>query len=340
MLQTWLARAALLTLAVVGSSHSATTPPTTSPFYAVALEKIYSNEFVEDSLTYLYPVSRGDDMPPILVDQGACSRKPSLSTSNNFYWDILLKSKRTTADWKKYAKGSHCRRRDMLLAYLIDGLTTYLSSINDFSEKQKNPPKIRKETCHDSSAFDQFLNIFRSKENAHTLRMCSSEFFDPPFATQEQYTEAMKALDTSMTKIYDIIDGWVCRHKMTDKSMTYFTLFKRKAEDIRARDDPERTPILHFLEDYPKRLDAGLRGLTGAIGEPATKLIQGLIERAAASKDIMKTMGIDEKERTQEQNDHIKAHCEPYRRILSAAIKGSPVPVKADTAPVKVDAAA
>ncbi|KAF3274528.1 hypothetical protein TWF970_007791 [Orbilia oligospora] len=99
-----------------------------------------------------------------------------------------------------------------------------------------------------------------------------------------------------MTKIYNTIDTWACRHEISDKSMTYHTLFLRKAEDVRAK-----APQLG-------RLNAMLKATTPDIGKPVKELIAGLKLRATITKTLMKSFGDDNK--SQEEKDAIKKFCD------------------------------
>ncbi|EPS39794.1 hypothetical protein H072_6335 [Dactylellina haptotyla CBS 200.50] len=58
----------------------------------------------------------------------------------------------------------------------------------------------------------------------------------------------MKMLSTRFDTLFDYLDAWTCENKLTSKSMTYYTLFLRKVEDVHAAIKLDKEPALHFSD--------------------------------------------------------------------------------------------
>ncbi|KAF3182441.1 hypothetical protein TWF788_006344 [Orbilia oligospora] len=325
-----------------------------SAFYGKALRNLRANENITTSLRTLKPWAGLDneilnkvlstfDPNPASVDRLPCSRRVRATEENiqsleefGLFRDPPGGLKN---DFKKYKRGSSCTRRDMLLALMLDAFTTDLRSLRTFWEYQLFPDDETEHVCREVGTGSQILQAIGSAlsgngavSDTHT---CKNELVGKP-VSMEDYTKEIENLRLSMVTMYDVVDGWVCKHKMTDRSMTYFTLFTRGISDsrialhqndlenwnlIRVHENGPENPNLvtvHFLEDYPKAsthsLELGLTKFTKDIGPTATNLINDLKLRAEFTKNLMKTFG--KKDKTQEETENITKYCGTLKDVV------------------------
>ncbi|KAK6497645.1 hypothetical protein TWF481_012050 [Arthrobotrys musiformis] len=203
------------------------------------------------------------------------------------------------------------------------------------------------EKCEMVGVFKAWWRLFKSIfKDGQAVTECSQVKvnFNSRLATREEYDKFISLLDASMQGIYSIINTWICRHEMTDKSMTYFTLFKREEKDIRAKDglrtfaglSSDLPRLVHFLDDYPEvtihffssstfstlKLDAALlkalTEVTGDIGDAAPQLYLNLKKRAAFTKWAMETFGIvkDTKEDRQSERQALLLYCSRFEKTF------------------------
>ncbi|KAF3274529.1 hypothetical protein TWF970_007792 [Orbilia oligospora] len=113
---------------------------------------------------------------------------------------------------------------------------------------------------------------------------------------------------------------------MTDKSLTYHTLFLRKAADAHFTDVSASKSLwwgknvpatLHFLEAYPMVLTSILSGVTKDIGEDAKALVIKLYARSQATKGIMKAFG--KKDLRKKDKKNLQKYCEQFKNAIPAS---------------------
>ncbi|EGX43813.1 hypothetical protein AOL_s00215g549 [Orbilia oligospora ATCC 24927] len=113
---------------------------------------------------------------------------------------------------------------------------------------------------------------------------------------------------------------------MTDKSLTYHTLFLRKAADARFTDVSASRSLwwgknvpatLHFLEAYPIVLTSVLSGVTKNIGEDAKTLVKKLHARSQATKGVMKAFG--KKDLPKRDKKNLQKYCEQFKDAIPAS---------------------
>ncbi|KAF3212791.1 hypothetical protein TWF679_005677 [Orbilia oligospora] len=196
---------------------------------------------------------------------------------------------------------------------MLDAFTTNLDSLRTFYEYQLSPSDETKHICREEGSWTQIFqglgSLLSDNGGLSDSGTCKNELVRRPVSV-EDYTKEMENLRVSIVPIYNVVDAWVCKHKMTDKSMTYFTLFKR----AETAENPGSLKTLHFLNDYPGVLESVLKNYTEDIGETATKLITNLKARAAYTKNLMKTLG--KAEQTKEEIDKITQYCDTLKGVV------------------------
>ncbi|KAF3310094.1 hypothetical protein TWF173_010104 [Orbilia oligospora] len=250
-----------------------------TPFYVHALEELQLNDGVIAALKILkpwpaYPPEsdeksrlerphttpgdwiRGHQSEATTIDQKPCSSPVHWYEKAMEYLETyeLFKSP-SQKTIKKYRHGSKCGRRDTLLAIILDAFATNLRSLKGFESGQEYPDI---ETyCREKSFVDRYIvgliTAIMSGTGESPFYDCGTEVVEE-HVSNERYTEAIENLGKNMATMYDVIDAWVCKHSMTEKSMTYFTLFSRKIEDsgLKFHDNVKDLQTVHLLDDYPK----------------------------------------------------------------------------------------
>ncbi|EGX50719.1 hypothetical protein AOL_s00075g145 [Orbilia oligospora ATCC 24927] len=328
-----------------------------SPFYGHALEELQSNDGIIAALKILkpwpaYPAEgdggesgfrlpfetpgdwiRDHQSEATTVDQKPCSSPVrSYEKAMEYLRAYRLFKSPSQKTIKKYRRGSKCRRRDTLLAIILDAFATNLESLDDFENAQQNPDI--EHYCREKGFWDRYIvgliTAISSGTGKSPFYDCGTEVVEK-HVSDERYTEAIENLGKNMATMYNVIDAWVCKHSMTDKSMTYFTLFSRKIEDsgLEVHRNDKDLRAVHFLDDYPKAsivqshsvstwykkaLDSALKKYTKDVGETATKLMSDLKSRAEFTKNLMETLGKAEK--TQEETEKISSYCDTLKGVV------------------------
>ncbi|KAK6514283.1 hypothetical protein TWF506_008680 [Arthrobotrys conoides] len=326
MILAWITHYILLVLAVVPMSRVFTLAART-PFREQALEDLRSNREVLASLRILKPWPvlvrikaikenlSNIDKNATSVDREACSSREYIFgryITRLAYEGYSPPIDALGKDFKKYKRGSKCLRRDILLSILLDALATNLDSLRRFNDYQLNPSDDRERICTERSnsaqIFDGLISLLSGGDGESKQFTCTNVFVKEP-VTVEEYTKEMETLRVVMVAIYNVVDAWVCKHKMTDRSATYFTLFSRTLSDSHSKAPNEGSiKTLHLLEDYPKAK------YTKDIGETATTLITDLKARAVFTKNMMEVFG--KTEPTQEETDKISKYCDTLEGVV------------------------
>ncbi|KAF3229321.1 hypothetical protein TWF106_004239 [Orbilia oligospora] len=292
-----------------------------SPFFKESFKSIHSDISVRNSLKSLSPSFSFKNPSLATADNKVCSRKMSAKDLAGISKSKFV-SKGITHHWEK---GSTCPLRDMLLSLVLDMFTTRLPSLQYFAYQQRKTT-LSTVVCSDNK-YGFYLAVFLSLFSEQKVKECKTVTTKREgFATWEEYKKFIADLDKSITDIYDTIDGWVCRHEMTDKSLTYHTLFLRKAADAHFTDVSATKSLwwgknvpatLHFLEAYPIVLTFVLSSVTKDIGEDAETLIRKLYGRSQITKGVMKTFG--KKDLSKRDKKYLQKYCEQFKNAIPAS---------------------
>ncbi|KAF3079067.1 hypothetical protein TWF102_003153 [Orbilia oligospora] len=292
-----------------------------SPFFKESFKSIYSDIPVRNSLKSLRPSFSFKDPSLATADSRVCSRKTSAKDFAQISKSKFV-SKDITHHWEKE---STCPSRDLLLSLVLDMFTTRLPSLQSFAYQQRKTT-LSTVVCSDNK-HGFYLALFLSLFSEQRVKECKTVTTKREgFATWEEYKKFIADLDKSVTDMYDTIDGWVCKHKMTDKSLTYHTLFLRKAADARFTDASASKSLwwgknipatLHFLEGYPIVLIFVLSSVTKDIGEDARTLIKTLYARSQVTKGVMKAFG--KKDISKRDKNFVRKHCEQFKNAIPAS---------------------
>ncbi|KAF3281937.1 hypothetical protein TWF970_001887 [Orbilia oligospora] len=251
-----------------------------SPFYGHALEELQSNDGIIAALKILkpwpaYPAEgdggesgfrlpfetpgdwiRDHQSEATTVDQKPCSSPVrSYEKAMEYLRAYRLFKSPSQKTIKKYRRGSKCRRRDTLLAIILDAFATNLESLDDFENAQQNPDI--EHYCREKGFWDRYIVGLITAISSGTGK---SPFYDCGTEVVEKHVS-----DES--------------RKIEDSGLGVH----RNDKDLRA---------VHFLDDYPK---ATLKKYTKDVGETATKLMSDLKSRAEFTKNLMETLGKAEK---------------------------------------------
>ncbi|KAF3929682.1 hypothetical protein AA313_de0203805 [Arthrobotrys entomopaga] len=124
---------------------------------------------------------------------------------------------------------------------------------------------------------------------------CHNEARKVEFVTWAEYDHAVKNLIGRISISVDIIDHWVCNSRLSPKSMTYFTLFKRTVADSRVIPDAFNGPqaVAHF-GDYPALLEETLK-VVRPLGPDIQAMIDDLKTKFPATKKLMESISKSKK---------------------------------------------
>ncbi|KAK6521522.1 hypothetical protein TWF506_001732 [Arthrobotrys conoides] len=283
-----------------------------SPFYKASFDAVKTNIPLRNALKSLEAKVSTKDPSLATTNPWVCTVRPLESNTREL-------SKGIASPWQKE---STCPTRDYLLSLILDAYTTKPSDLQKIVNEQ-GETTVSTEVCKPNK-FGPILAAILSLVSEQKLKDCKFVGTNREgLATWEEYKTFIAELDKSMLDAYDTINGWICKHEMTDRSLTYFTLFLRTPENSRYKDLSERNsgingPVtLHFLEDYPVRLETTLKRFTKDIGEDAEELIQKLLVRAQITKGVMRTFG--KKNKSKKEKNNLKKYCEAFKNSIPAS---------------------
>ncbi|KAK6329905.1 hypothetical protein TWF718_003332 [Orbilia javanica] len=326
----WLIRT-ILTIQTISQIHLASAL-SKSPFYRQSLEELSDTSGLQKSLeTLQLNIGMGgfsDDLsqtPPEdpsedpsfedfeeFFEEGdpMCANHPSLMSGPNLE---RHKIKDLNVNW---AEESMCPFREQMLYMILEFLATTPPNVLYFSRIQSKP--ITKEVVCRGNKFGLFLAVVFSLFSTQRVEECHrEEKIRTDFVSWEEYNNIrIPAVEKSTVDMYNAIDGWVCKYKMTDRGLAYYGLFMRKAGESIFFDTTRLSsflagtniaPTLHFMEDYPKTLESALKTVTPDIGKSAEAMVERLSQRAAQTKSAMQIFG--KKEKTKQEEEEVQRFC-------------------------------
>ncbi|KAK6350579.1 hypothetical protein TWF718_003768 [Orbilia javanica] len=286
-----------------------------SPFYKNSLEMLSDTKTVQRSLNILKaaiwlgdpkddPFNDPSEDPANepTNDQFVCVNHPALMPEAG-----LVKQNLKDLD-ENWAEKAACAPRELALYKILESLTTVSYNVVAFAQLQ-NKTTREESVCKTNN----FVNIFAYFEvyarGGREMECTTEERARQDFVSWSDYSNKyIPAVDAAATDMYNKIDAWVCRHKMTDKGLAYYGLFLRKPGESVVADTTKMTEAFS---------EVALKKVTSNIGTKAEALIKKLTQRAAVTKSMMQIYGKATK--TQQDEDEIKKFC----KASAGSIPGS-----------------